>query len=190
MTTITAVAMEVDERLGASRLAEAGVVVAVVAEAVATTPTVSTLVSLISLQSRHLGPPPPQPLARGVYNYGGYGDDAYSGGGYGGGGYGSGGYEAGPPTGGYDPYAAGYGGGGGGGGSYGDVGPTKVFMRGLPFRVTFREVEEFFAPIVCVDVKFGVLPDARASGDGIVEFRTPADAQLALQKDRGCISNR
>ncbi|KAH7729530.1 heterogeneous nuclear ribonucleoprotein F [Aphelenchoides avenae] len=134
------------------------------------------------------GPPAPQPLARSGYNYGGYGDDGYGGGGYGGA-YGSGGYEAGPPAGGYDPYAAGYGA-GGGGGNYGDVGPTKVFMRGLPFRVTFREVEEFFAPIVCVDVKFGVLPDGRASGDGIVEFRTPADAQQALQKDRGSILNR
>lgn len=75
-------------------------------------------------------------------------------------------------------------------GGYGDVGPTKIFMRGLPFRVTCRQVEEFFQPLPCADVKFGVLPDGRASGDGIVEFRTPDEAHQALQRDRGTISNR
>ena len=34
------------------------------------------------------------------------------------------------------------------------------------------------------------MPDGRASGDGIVEFQTPADARQALSKDRESIGTR
>ena len=34
------------------------------------------------------------------------------------------------------------------------------------------------------------MPDGRSSGDGIVEFSTPADARQALGKDRECIGSR
>ncbi|KAH7726927.1 RNA binding protein [Aphelenchoides avenae] len=113
--------------------------------------------------------------------------------------YGGGGYDAGPPAtpapyGGrpYDAYSAqppapDY---GQAGGDSENVGPTKVFMRGLPFRVSAQEVEQFFAPIVCVDVKFGVRQDGRASGDGVVVFRTAGEARKALEKDRSSIQNR
>lgn len=77
-------------------------------------------------------------------------------------------------------------------------------MRGIPFRINAAELERFFAPLVCVDiqvcsknkfiylifVKIGTMPDGRASGDGIVEFQTPADARQALSKDRESIGTR
>jgi hypothetical protein len=44
--------------------------------------------------------------------------------------------------------------------------PNKVYMRGLPFRVTPSEVEDFFNPLICVDIRLGVLPDGKSSGDG------------------------
>lgn len=109
--------------------------------------------------------------------------------------YRGGGYEPGPPAYGsrsYESYgsqpSSGYGGGSQGDGE--NVGPTKIFMRGLPFRITARQVEDFFAPIVCVDVKFGVRSDGRSSGDGVVVFRTPGEARKALEKDRANIGNR
>lgn len=84
--------------------------------------------------------------------------------------------------GGGDPYGSrdGYGGArggdayGGGGvrGGYEDrthSAPNKVFIRGLPFRITAREIEEFFAPLNCVSIMLGWLSDGRASGDGIIE---------------------
>uniref|UniRef100_A0A915EDY9 RRM domain-containing protein n=1 Tax=Ditylenchus dipsaci TaxID=166011 RepID=A0A915EDY9_9BILA len=92
----------------------------------------------------------------------------------------------------------GYGGRGGGyGGRGGDpygpannASPTKVFIRGLPFRVTGKEIEDFFAPLVCVNIQVGTLGDGRSSGDGIVEFQTPQDANQALAKDRQNIGSR
>uniref|UniRef100_A0A914KP78 RRM domain-containing protein n=1 Tax=Meloidogyne incognita TaxID=6306 RepID=A0A914KP78_MELIC len=124
-------------------------------------------------------------------NYGGgYG---YGGGGGGGRHGGRGNRGGGDYRGGYDD---GYGGGGyGGGAGYGGyqdsiVGPTKVYMRGIPFRITAAELERFFAPLVLVDIQIGAMPDGRSSGDGIVEFQTPADARQALSKDRESIGSR
>lgn len=78
----------------------------------------------------------------------------------------------------------------GGRGSYSNSTPTKVFIRGLPFRVTATQIEDFFSPLICAEIKLGVLSDGRPSGDGIVEFDTPQDAQQALLRDRHTIGNR
>uniref|UniRef100_A0A914HJA7 RRM domain-containing protein n=1 Tax=Globodera rostochiensis TaxID=31243 RepID=A0A914HJA7_GLORO len=107
------------------------------------------------------------------------------GGGRGGGGAGGGGM---PGGGGYDDGYGGYGGGGYGGSSA--IGPTKLYMRGIPFRLAGNDIERFFAPLICVDIQVGTMPDGRSSGDGIVEFQTPADARQAMSKDRECIGNR
>lgn len=125
----------------------------------------------------------PYPNYGGGYGYGG-GGGRHGGRGRGGGGDYRGGYDDGYGGGGY--------GGGAGYGGYQDsiVGPTKVYMRGIPFRITAAELERFFAPLVCVDIQIGAMPDGRASGDGIVEFQTPADARQALSKDRESIGSR
>lgn len=128
------------------------------------------------------------------YGYGG----ARSGGGYGrggGAGAGQGGGQGGDYGSGYSDatYGYGYSGSGyGGGGSQYDsiVGPNKIYMRGLPFRIGIADIERFFAPLVCVEIQLGTMPDGRSSGDGIVEFQSPADARQALAKDRDSIGNR
>uniref|UniRef100_A0A914YUB9 RRM domain-containing protein n=1 Tax=Panagrolaimus superbus TaxID=310955 RepID=A0A914YUB9_9BILA len=67
---------------------------------------------------------------------------------------------------------------------------NKIYLRGLPFRVTGQQISDFFAPLNCVEIKLGYLPDGRLSGDGFVEFGTPEEAHQAKQKDRQSINNR
>jgi heterogeneous nuclear ribonucleoprotein F/H len=112
------------------------------------------------------GPPRPSP-----YDYHGrmYGADLM------------GGYDAG-----YDPYGYSmpqYGGGP-------EINYNKIYLRGLPFRVTGQQISDFFAPLNCVEIKLGYLPDGRTSGDGFVEFGTFEEAHQAKQKDRQSINNR
>ncbi|KAH7721546.1 RNA recognition domain-containing protein [Aphelenchoides avenae] len=115
-------------------------------------------------------PPPPVNYRHSPYDYHGRGG---GGGGYGGG-YGGGGYEN------------------GAGGGRGDLllGPTKVYMRGIPWHVTPHQIDQFFAPLNPVDIKTGYYDDGRSTGDAIVEFSTMAEAREALCKDRQCINNR
>jgi len=63
-------------------------------------------------------------------------------------------------------------------------------MRGVPFRVTSAEIEQFFAPLLCTEIKVGQLEDGRASGDAIVSFNSPVEAHQALSRDRQSIGNR
>lgn len=65
-----------------------------------------------------------------------------------------------------------------------------MYLRGLPFRVAPSDIEDFFAPLVCVNIELGIMPDGRAAGDGFVEFPTFGDARQALAKDRELIGNR
>jgi len=67
---------------------------------------------------------------------------------------------------------------------------SKLHMRGLPFRVKANEIQDFFAPLECVEIKIGYFADGRASGDGIVEFRNEQEANEALSRDRNSINNR
>lgn len=68
--------------------------------------------------------------------------------------------------------------------------PLKVHMRGLPYRVTAKEIEQFFSPLQIVEIKTGIMEDGRASGDGIVEFNNQVDAQEALSRDKQSIKSR
>lgn len=65
-----------------------------------------------------------------------------------------------------------------------------VHMRGVPFRVTSAEIEQFFMPLQCTEIKVGQLEDGRASGDAIVSFNSPMEAHQALGRDRQSIGNR
>lgn len=107
----------------------------------------------------------------GIDRYNPYGRGGSYGGGYNGG-Y-SGGYD--------DSYDGGF---------TGEASACKVFIRGLPYRITVKEIEDFFLPLVCVGIQLGVMPNGRSSGDGIVEFANPQDAKLALAKDHQNIGTR
>lgn len=123
------------------------------------------------------------PPARPAYDRGGYGgapggyNDPYAQGGY-------------PP----EPYPPHHGGGGYGQNLYGGGGevvtPNKVHVRGLPYRVPYQQILEFFSPLQPIEIKVGVFEDGRASGDGIIEFANEHDAMESLKKDRESIKNR
>ena len=115
--------------------------------------------------------PPSRPAPYDYHGRSGYGAEPAMG--YGGGGYDSYGYQAHPV-----PYGA------------PEENYNKIFMRGLPFRVTGQQIMDFFAPLNCVEIKLGYLPDGRTSGDGYVEFASPEEAFEAKQKDRQSINNR
>lgn len=63
-------------------------------------------------------------------------------------------------------------------------------MRGLPYRVTAKEIEQFFYPLQIVEIKTGILEDGRASGDAIVEFNNEDDAREAMGRDKKNIKTR
>lgn len=67
---------------------------------------------------------------------------------------------------------------------------VKVFMRGLPYNVTALDIEEFFKPLNCVEIKLGYNEDRRLSGDGIVLFSTMAEARDALSRNKKNIGSR
>uniref|UniRef100_F1KXQ8 Heterogeneous nuclear ribonucleoprotein F n=1 Tax=Ascaris suum TaxID=6253 RepID=F1KXQ8_ASCSU len=67
---------------------------------------------------------------------------------------------------------------------------AKVFMRGLPYNVTALDIEEFFKPLNCVEIKLGYNEDRRLSGDGIVLFSTMAEARDALSRNKNNIGSR
>jgi len=128
----------------------------------------------------------------GANRYGGRGGgaprgyDTYGDGGFGGGnGYGDG--WGGRRAGGYDRGGRGGGMGrsmGGGGGMH------NVHMRGIPFRATFEDICDFFAPVVPVHVAFSEDNTGRPSGEADVEFSTHEDAVSAMSKDKMNMQHR
>uniref|UniRef100_A0A0N5AJ77 RRM domain-containing protein n=1 Tax=Syphacia muris TaxID=451379 RepID=A0A0N5AJ77_9BILA len=81
-----------------------------------------------------------------------------------------------------------------GGNSYDDEidfeASTRVFMRGLPYSANALDIEDFFKPLNCVDIKLGYNEDRRPSGDAIVIFSTMAEARDALSRNKKCIGTR
>ncbi|VDK45559.1 unnamed protein product [Anisakis simplex] len=67
---------------------------------------------------------------------------------------------------------------------------AKVYMRGLPYNVTAIDIEQFFKPLNCVEIKLGYNDDRRLSGDGIVLFSTMAEAHDALSRNKNNIGSR
>ncbi|KHN74014.1 Heterogeneous nuclear ribonucleoprotein F [Toxocara canis] len=91
----------------------------------------------------------------------------------------------------YDRYSR-YGGGYGG---YEDEGldydvSTRVYMRGLPYNANAADIEDFFKPLNCVEIKLGYNEDRRPSGDAYVLFSTMAEARDALSRNKKSIGTR
>ncbi|VDK34433.1 unnamed protein product [Gongylonema pulchrum] len=68
--------------------------------------------------------------------------------------------------------------------------PAKVFMRGLPYSVTTLDIEEFFRPLNCVEIKLGYNEERRLSGDALVTFSTMAEAREALTRNKKNMGTR
>lgn len=63
-------------------------------------------------------------------------------------------------------------------------------MRGIPFNVTAKEIEDFFSPLTPIDIRTGYYENGRSTGDGYVEFSSIEEAKQALRKDRQNIGSR
>ncbi|WKY08243.1 hypothetical protein Q1695_007614 [Nippostrongylus brasiliensis] len=68
--------------------------------------------------------------------------------------------------------------------------PTKVFMRGLPFDADAYMIEQFFAPLRCMEISLGFNEDRRPSGDAVVEFGTTAEAHEAFSRNKAMMGKR
>jgi heterogeneous nuclear ribonucleoprotein F/H len=63
-------------------------------------------------------------------------------------------------------------------------------MRGLPYRATAQDIEEFFTPLPIVDILIGYGDDGRPSGEGAADFATPADAHNAMSRNQKLMGKR
>ncbi|KAE9419090.1 hypothetical protein Angca_002256, partial [Angiostrongylus cantonensis] len=68
--------------------------------------------------------------------------------------------------------------------------PTKVFMRGLPFDADAYMIEQFFAPLRCVEISVRFNDERRPSGDAMVEFGTTAEAHEAFSRNKAMMGKR
>uniref|UniRef100_A0A0K0D2X7 RRM domain-containing protein n=1 Tax=Angiostrongylus cantonensis TaxID=6313 RepID=A0A0K0D2X7_ANGCA len=64
----------------------------------------------------------------------------------------------------------------------------QVFMRGLPFDADAYMIEQFFAPLRCVEIRFN--DERRPSGDAMVEFGTTAEAHEAFSRNKAMMGKR
>ncbi|EYC43667.1 hypothetical protein Y032_0484g2305 [Ancylostoma ceylanicum] len=83
---------------------------------------------------------------------------------------------------------------GGGYGRYDDYDdfapPTRIFMRGLPFDADSYMIEQFFAPLRCLEISLGFNDERRPSGDAMVEFGTTAEAREAFTRNKAMMGKR
>ncbi|KJH48435.1 hypothetical protein DICVIV_05480 [Dictyocaulus viviparus] len=68
--------------------------------------------------------------------------------------------------------------------------PTKVFMRGLPFDADAYMIEQFFAPLRCIEISLGFNDERRPSGDAVVEFASTAEAHEAFSRNKAMMGKR
>uniref|UniRef100_A0A1D1ZA38 Heterogeneous nuclear ribonucleoprotein F n=1 Tax=Anthurium amnicola TaxID=1678845 RepID=A0A1D1ZA38_9ARAE len=84
-------------------------------------------------------------------------------------------------------YGAGFGGYGGGGGNVYSF--PVVRLRGLPFNCTDVDISKFFAGLDIVDCLL-TNKNGRFSGEALVVFASPVQAEFALERDRQNIGHR
>ena len=65
-----------------------------------------------------------------------------------------------------------------------------LHMRGLPFRATQKDVEEFFHPLSVADVRFTTDKDVRPSGRAYADFHSKVDLDQAMEQNGDCIGRR
>ena len=66
----------------------------------------------------------------------------------------------------------------------------RLFMRGMPYSVTGVDIEMFFDPLRCVEIRLGYSPDGRPSGDALVTFESVTECDRALSRSGRMMGNR
>ena len=69
----------------------------------------------------------------------------------------------------------------------GSAGKHMIRMRGLPFSVTIKDIQDFFSPLTPINIVIERDETGRLSGGGEVAFGSHDDAVEGMQKDRGHI---
>ncbi|XP_051922048.1 RNA binding motif protein 12Bb isoform X2 [Hippocampus zosterae] len=69
-------------------------------------------------------------------------------------------------------------------------GSPCVFLKGLPFSVSEREISEFFSGLRIVDLVLLKNATGKNNGMGLVRFSNVAEVSEALKRDRGYIGSR
>uniref|UniRef100_A0A3P8TXX4 RNA binding motif protein 12Bb n=1 Tax=Amphiprion percula TaxID=161767 RepID=A0A3P8TXX4_AMPPE len=67
---------------------------------------------------------------------------------------------------------------------------TCLFLKGLPFTVTEKEVCDFFGGLCVVEIVLLKKRDGSNNGTGLIKFATREDAAEGLQRDRNYIGSR
>lgn len=67
---------------------------------------------------------------------------------------------------------------------------TCLFLKGLPFTVTEKEVCDFFGGLHVVEIVLLKNRDGSNNGNGLIKFATREDAAEGLQRDRNYIGSR
>lgn len=65
-----------------------------------------------------------------------------------------------------------------------------VHMRGLPYRATDEDIDNFFRPVRPINISMLFDDRGRPAGDADVEFATHEDAMRAMEKDKNNMQNR
>uniref|UniRef100_A0A0N5AV42 RRM domain-containing protein n=1 Tax=Syphacia muris TaxID=451379 RepID=A0A0N5AV42_9BILA len=66
----------------------------------------------------------------------------------------------------------------------------KVFRIGMPYSVTGIDIEAFFDPLRCADIKLGYEADGRPSGDALVTFESVVECDRGLTRSGRMMGNR
>jgi len=80
--------------------------------------------------------------------------------------------------------------GGGGGAAPSAADAHFAKLRGLPYQANEQQIAGFFQPLQVVAVQVAYNSSAQPSGFGFVQFRTPEDAALALQRSNQVLGSR
>ena len=65
-----------------------------------------------------------------------------------------------------------------------------IKMRGLPFKVKEKHIQDFFAPLRLLDIRIIENNEGKPTGSAFVDFGSENDMKEALKRDRDCIQGR
>jgi heterogeneous nuclear ribonucleoprotein F/H len=76
------------------------------------------------------------------------------------------------------------------GGDHNDQLRFPIKMSGLPYRLSEREIIDWFLPLTCARVRILKNRDNKPSGEAIAEFNNEEDANNAMKKNKKYLGDR